>query len=425
MKRRKFLEWTGAAGFGLAHACMLGDAFAGPSVSMRRPAPAGSRGPLFVQIQAGGGWDPTILCDPKPALSRTWGQGDVRSVGNIEYMSIDPVVDAFFETHANRMLVVNGIDTTTNSHTVGTRFCASGSIGEGYPVLAAMVAGAHAPELPMSLLTFGGYDRTSGAVAPTRDLQAGKVAELAYPNRINPNSSSSRNYHEEATRALVDGAREQRAQRLLAERRLPRYVDSMQTMITARAGAEQLARLEQDLPTPDPDDRRRRLQLVVAAYKAEICAAASVNYVDFDTHDDHDAKQRSTMAYMFGEVSFLWEEAQRQGVADDLVVAITSDFGRTPAYNAGNGKDHWPITSMIVMGAGVPGNRVLGASDEGHNPLYFDPHTLEPVSAGSTTKTRIGPDHVHKNLRRLLGVDGSTVDEAFPITVEHDVDLLG
>ena len=49
-------------------------------------------------------------------------------------------------------------------------------------------------------------------------------------------------------------------------------------------------------------------------------------------------------------VDFLMEEIERQGLTDKVIVMIGSDFARTPWYNDGNGKDHWSITSMMLMG---------------------------------------------------------------------------
>lgn len=43
---------------------------------------------------------------------------------------------------------------------------------------------------------------------------------------------------------------------------------------------------------------------------------------------------------------------------------VLSEMGRTPVLNPSAGKDHWPYTSAMVLGAGVAGGRVLGATDE-------------------------------------------------------------
>jgi hypothetical protein len=364
-----------------------------------------------------------LVCDPKAGLNQSYGEGDILTAGNIEYAPI-PGAAEFWDAHYAKTLVLNGVDTKTNSHDAGRRFMASGRLGEGFPSLAAVASGFAAPELPMSFLSFGGYDRTAGLVAPTRNLDANRLAELAHPDRINGSNPNSETYHAPSAQAVIRLARQTRAQAQLAKQRLPRYAASMDSMLTARLGADELQRLEEVLPTPNGNGDFRRIELLVAAYKAGICAAGSLARGGFDTHDDHDARHIPRLTDLYAMIDFLWQEAERQEVADSLIVMVGSDFGRTPNYNGDNGKDHWSVSSMMLMGQGIPGNRVLGQTDEGHNPIDLDPNTLEAAAEDAEVSTRISPDHVHRNLRRHLGIEGSDVDEAFYLPVEHELDLL-
>jgi hypothetical protein len=117
-----------------------------------------------------------------------------------------------------------------------------------------------------------------------------------------------------------------------------------------------------------------------------------------------------------------WTEAERQGVADNLIVVVGSDFGRTPGYNPGNGKDHWSITSMLLMGKGIPGNKVIGRTDERHSPILLDPGTLQPAGSGGL---RLEPKHVHFHLRQLAGLTGDPVaDREFPLLGTENLPLL-
>ena len=83
-----------------------------------------------------------------------------------------------------------------------------------------------------------------------------------------------------------------------------------------------------------------------------------------------------------------------------MTVVIGSDFGRTPFYNDNNGKDHWNVTSIMAMGAGVRGNRIIGATDDHVEALKISPQTLQLDPNGIT----LTPEHIHLALRRMAGV---------------------
>jgi uncharacterized protein (DUF1501 family) len=99
-----------------------------------------------------------------------------------------------------------------------------------------------------------------------------------------------------------------------------------------------------------------------------------------------------------------------------VVLVVGSDFGRTPGYNDGNGKDHWPITSMMALGAGIRGNRVVGGTDDRHRALKVNPTTLLPDDGGIVLR----PEHVHRALRRLAGIDQDEIIlKQFPLATDE------
>ena len=84
-------------------------------------------------------------------------------------------------------------------------------------------------------------------------------------------------------------------------------------------------------------------------------------------------------------MDFLWDYAEQHGVADRLMVAIGSDFGRTNHYNAEGGKDHWPIGSYVVMEKNQPWtNRVVGETDSLHFAQKINPCILRRDDANGT-----------------------------------------
>lgn len=426
MERRDFLKLAGITGLSVGSAALLGRAWAdGELEDPSNPGPQAAgeyTGPMFVMLQLTGGWDPTMVCDPKGgAVNASFDIGQVQTAGDIQYAPT-PGVPEFFAAHGNKTMVLNGIDMSTNSHDAGRRHMASGRLGEGYPNLAALIAGATAPQYPMSFLTFGGYDRTQGTVAPTRNGNQNRLQELAYPHRINPNDELSAEYHQPAAKDIIAQARESRAASLRSQQRLPRYEAALDTMMTARLGSEELQLLQEVLPEPDANNDNRKVQLMMAANRAGICVSANISMGGFDTHDDHDARQNTRINNTMNLLNFIWDEAERQQIADNLVVVVGSDFGRKPTYNGDNGKDHWFVSSMMLMGTGVPGGTVVGASTDMHDPRMLDPSTLAPTD-DEEVGVRLQPMHIHKGIRKLMGIEGTDFDTLFPLSIPEDEDL--
>jgi len=75
-----------------------------------------------------------------------------------------------------------------------------------------------------------------------------------------------------------------------------------------------------------------------------------------------------------------------------MVVVMQSEMGRTPTYNQGNGKDHWSIGSIMFLGPGIKGNRVIGATDEKQFHVPLDPQTL---AIDKDKGIRVRPEHIH------------------------------
>ncbi len=151
---------------------------------------------------------------------------------------------------------------------------------------------------------------------------------------------------------LINQAKMERLNRLQAQAHLsPKHRNSLRDVFNARGGVDQLAPLAQTLPAElvsnlDTDGQwnplMRQSQIALAAYEAGLCVAADLTIFGFDTHSEHDAEQTTALQRLQRGIDYLWAEAARRGIDDKLVVFISSDFSRTPNYNDGNGKDHWP-----------------------------------------------------------------------------------
>jgi hypothetical protein len=55
---------------------------------------------------------------------------------------------------------------------------------------------------------------------------------------------------------------------------------------------------------------------------------------------------------------------KRDGLFDETLILVMSEFGRTPGpLNARGGRDHFPVLPVLMAGAGIRGGRALGATD--------------------------------------------------------------
>jgi uncharacterized protein (DUF1501 family) len=83
-----------------------------------------------------------------------------------------------------------------------------------------------------------------------------------------------------------------------------------------------------------------------------------------------------------GVAAFL-ADLEARGLLGETLVVLTGEFGRTPKVNPQAGRDHWASAfTALLAGAGLPGGKVVGATDR------HGAYSLErPVSPGQLAAT--------------------------------------
>ena len=382
-------------------------------------------GKVFVFVQADGGWDPTSFCDPKvntpgePVINHWAERNAVRQAGNIPYAPFAEN-EAFFSKYASRMLVINGVDAQTNSHTVGIVHNWSGRNSEGYPSMTALLAARYGPALPAAYLSFGGFSYPGGVARPTRLDSPDRIRSIATPN---VGRAGSRYFSAADWDALEDYGADT-AQRITAAANLLSSERERRRAFQSAFASEGLEAFAAAVPATLPQSPLLlQVQLAVLAFSTGVAVSADLWLGGFDTHSAHDDSSRPRLTELTAAVDYLWEYAEVQGVADRLVVVMGSDFGRTNSYNAEDGKDHWPIGSYVVMEKNQPWtDRVVGETDALHFAQRIDPATLQRDDARGTI---IYPKHVHKALRRYLGIEDSAGGLRYPFNNTEDFAFFG
>ena len=412
MKRRDFIRLIGGAGLApLASWPML----AGAAQTYT--------GPFFISIAAVGGWDVTSFCDPKLNIGgertiNTWANSDgIAKAGNISYAPVAKN-QAFFERFYQDMLVINGIDTKTNSHDDGVRHTWSGRVGVGYPSFGAIASAAIDPNLPLSLIHASGYSETAGITRFSR-LQSPDVIRNIVNDSVVQAGSKSYSLFETGELSLIEQYQNARLSRLIGnDSLLPRQQEGLNSLYLANSTRGDLQNFANLLPDQfESDSTLRAAELALLAYQSGLSVACQLGVSGFDTHQNHDATHFDNMAKLTDLVHYLFDKAQAGGFADRLVITMSSDFGRRPFYNPGGGKDHWPIGSAIMIRQGAHwGNRVVGATDEMHNALKINPQSLQVDN--SSAGIILEPKHLQQAMRELGGVANSAVALKFPLNAE-------
>ena len=435
MKRRKFLLVSATGLTAVATGFRL------PSVRA-----SDYRGRLLVSVQADGGWDVTSFCDPKantqgePIINHWAERAEIQQAGSIPYAPFAHN-EGFFEKYYERMLVINGVDAQTNSHTVGVVHNWSGRNAEGYPTLAATLASGVAPEQPISYISFGGYAETGGLIRYTRLDNPHLLSSVAYPRgetdwgEVDENAA----FFTLSVWRAMEAHRSAAVERLSAmgrhlptkKRHLSNYLSSFETTEELQVFADSLPpgdQLEQPVNYSAGKDHywselHRQAQLAVLAFKAGVAVGADLFLGGFDTHTRNDKGQDWLLSNLADGIDYLWDYAESHGIADRLIVVIGSDFGRTNFYNSDDGKDHWPIGSFVIMEKNQPWtNRVVGETDDLHFAHRINPTTLKRDDANGTI---IYPKHVHKALRRYLGIENTPGAQRFPFNNAEDFAFFG
>ena len=160
---------------------------------------------------------------------------------------------------------------------------------------------------------------------------------------------------------------------------------------------------------------------------AGLGVSANLSLGNFDSHNTNDVDQMELIPRFLAGIDHMLTRAETLGIRDRLIVIIQSEMGRTPWYNQTGGKDHWSVTSMMALGPGITGNRVIGGthinaeSGVDQSPNLIDPTTLDV----SPTGQKIRPEHIHTALRELLMIDQHPLALQFPLKVTPETRLLG
>jgi uncharacterized protein (DUF1501 family) len=146
------------------------------------------------------------------------------------------------------------------------------------------------------------------------------------------------------------------------------------------------------------------------AIKYQLAQCVTVEVArDLDTHDsswadeqpDQQAAAFAAIAQLVGDLETT-PDPRGGSLLDNTTIVCFSEFSRGALLNSRGGRDHSLTSSALLIGAGVPGNKVVGKStDTGMAPMAIDPSSGEPNEAG----VLISPTLIIASIMEQAGYD--------------------
>ncbi|MFN3189336.1 MAG: DUF1501 domain-containing protein [Aureliella sp.] len=107
-----------------------------------------------------------------------------------------------------------------------------------------------------------------------------------------------------------------------------------------------------------------------------------VEYGGWDHHNDIYTRIPGMASNLDNALGALLRDLASKGMLDEVLVVLSTEFGRTPKINENAGRDHHPgAFSGLLCGAGIKGGQVYGASDAKGHSVDEDPVYPEDFNA--------------------------------------------
>ncbi len=334
-------------------------------------AEVGPDGKRFLFLHAEGGWDPLAVFAPLFGAESIEMEPDAEpwTIGGLSLVDSPgrPVTRAFFEQHHSKIALLNGVSVRSVNHETCSIVALTGATS------------ADRPDFP-TILGYSARDETSlphlvmsGPVLPgpysvfVSDAR-GRLQEAIDGSLLLYNDRPLR-LPASAPGHIVDRYLVDRVEAL--QRELPgagHGADYREALARSRALID--SRYQLQLRASDTFGGRART--AIDALSAGLCRCASVGTgFEWDTHQTN-SEQTGLFEGFFADVGAALDllaitpDANGKPLAESTIVVVMSEMGRTPAYNSTGGRDHWPFTTLMLMGPGIAGDRGFG----GYSDLY-------------------------------------------------------
>ncbi|MSQ02590.1 MAG: DUF1501 domain-containing protein [Myxococcales bacterium] len=380
------LSRRGVLGLGAAGLLLPRFGFADPVAGNKR---------RFLFIHCSGGWDTTYCFQPNfgSSIVDMESQSTEAEVGGIRFVdnAARPNVRSFFETYAARTCVVNGIEVRSITHERCRRIMMTGLAEGQTDDWGAILAGNAVDRqlLPYFVLSGTAFSaKYSSRIV--RVGAAGQLSNLATGNALRRTDHVFAVPSDERDRIVDSYVRARMG-----------AAAPKSAIATAAAGAlddveglkSYMDRLDIGTYNNGCYSLDSHISTVWDVFELGLARTALIEYRGWcaEGWDTHSSNERQGLHFdelfeylALGIADLDSRQAAAGGpLADETVIVVFSEMGRTPQLNGGSGRDHWTFTSAMVVGSGVKGGQVVGGYDDSGYGSAVDFATGEPLAKGT------------------------------------------
>lgn len=383
LSRRAFVERTAATAFGLSLAPTLDQAIAA--------AASAAKAKHVIYLYMAGGMSHLDTLDPKPG-AETQGQTGAADTGVAGIQ-----LSEYFEPLAKRfndIAVVRSLTQRTGAHGGASYWMQTGyqeSPAVKHPNMGAWaqkVLGKQHPQLPDSIYINGGGGPGAGFFgASYAPLPVGDPAK-GLPNSKSPVQGGRKNERLEALTEMNEAfLNKYKTEDVKAYAEF--YDNTLQFLNGKELDVFNLSKEKKE--TRDAYGNGKFGQGLLLAKRL---VKTGVRYVrvsngGWDMHGDLWNRMPGSAGGIAKGIATLIDDLKAEGLYDETLVVLTTEFGRTPKINARRGRDHHPRAfSALLAGGGIQGGQVYGKTDKLGIGVEEDPVT--PADFNATVATALG-----------------------------------
>ena len=374
---------------------------------------------FMVVLNLPGGWDTTLGLDPWTSSDRPeesdlfleYKKNEVLRSGNIH---LGPAAKSMLG-YANNIAIINGVflSETDSGHDAAEKYMLTGGTGQRSSMVLSL-ADAMSNKPGLGVLTNYSLTRTKAKVSSS----AIDGVRNAFSNKL--------------TGAEFGFFSDGQGQDTLLTRAVKQMVSNSPNM-------ENLFNsLDKAGYNGETSDLNSAL-VVASAFSTNSSQFAELRIEPegegFDTHSNHEGNHMRAQQDAFDTVKKILDIFKStpygdsgESLFDRTTFMVTSEFSRTSALNNAKGKDHNPMTnSVMLLGNGIKGNQVVGASrlitrKESNLSAPYQIGMPYDFNSGEVIRKRIdgsqfiNPENILRTLCDVLEVDPSRVDGVDPNT---------